>query len=255
MKPPLDAPADAQFLPAIIMPTYNNCGTLPEILNRCQLLGLPIIIVNDGSNDSTAAYLTRCDSNESSNRLCIINHSKNLGKAAALQSGFAMAIQLGCTHAVTIDTDGQLDPEDIPALLDLSRLEPRALVIGARDDRRPDYPQRSRIGRRLSNLAIRLACGVRVADSQCGLRIYPLELISSVRCDTGRYGFEAAIITLATWQGFAIRAAPVRCRYLPHGQRISHFRPWRDSIHGVLLHLRLLFMRFFSNPARTMSAR
>jgi glycosyltransferase involved in cell wall biosynthesis len=175
--------------------------------------------------------------------ICVITHPKNLGKAAALQTGFAKAIELGCTHAATIDTDGQLDPEDIPQLLNRSKENPRALIVGARDTARADYPQRSKIGRTLSNCAIWLACRARVSDSQCGLRVYPLQLIKDVYCDTERFGFEAAIITLAAWHGFPIVNVAVNCKYFPEEQRVSHFRPWRDSVHGVLLHSRLLFMK------------
>jgi glycosyltransferase involved in cell wall biosynthesis len=230
--------------PAIILPTYNNARTLPDICRRCEALKLTMIIVNDGSTDGTAAWLARREISQRGAETVIVTHPKNRGKAEALRSGFAAAIQNDCTHAITIDTDGQLDPECIPALLDCARRNPRALIVGARDDRQSDYPTRSRVGRKLSNFAIRLECEAIVADSQCGLRVYPLDLIKRVPCRTGRYGFEAAIITLAAWNGFPILNVPVNCRYLTDAAGgVSHFRPFRDSLHGVLLHAHLLLMK------------
>jgi glycosyltransferase involved in cell wall biosynthesis len=236
---------DDGFRPAIILPTYNNFGTLPDVCRRCDALNLPMIVVDDGSTDGTSTWLAqRTSPIDDDRRFVFITHKRNQGKADALRSGFAAAIRAGFTHAVTIDTDGQLDPECIPALLLHSPGNLRALVLGYRDDRQDDYPARSRFGRRLSNMAIRLECGARVADSQCGLRVYPLELIKRVTCRTRRYGFEAAIITLATWGSFPLIQVPIRCRYFSGAQRISHFRLWRDSVHGVLLHARLMMMKY-----------
>jgi glycosyltransferase involved in cell wall biosynthesis len=236
-----DCADDQLYRPVIIMPTFNNGSSLPDVYRRVAALNLSIIIVNDGSTDSTSEWLARNAS--ISQQLRVISHASNLGKAAALKTGFATALQCGFTHAITIDTDGQLDPEDIPTLLDQAKDSPGALILGARDMAMDDYPSRSRIGRRLSNFAIRLECGGIVTDSQCGLRVYPLELFRRVRCNVGRFGFEAAIITHAVWHGFRVINVPVRCRYFPPENRVSHFRPWRDSLHGVLLHSKLLIGR------------
>jgi uncharacterized protein (DUF2062 family) len=224
----------------VIAPTYNNVQTLDDILRRIQALRLPIVVVDDGSNDGTPQLLANYIATQSAPSLTVITHPKNRGKAAALTSGFAAAIAAGFTHAVTIDTDGQLDPEEIPALLDAARETPDALIVGRRDERADGYPTRSRLGRRVSNLLVRLESGLRVDDSQCGFRVYPLGLIAAVTCHVGHYGFETEIITRAGWAGCAIVQAPVTCRYLPPGRRVSHFRPCLDTLRGVGMHLFLL---------------
>ncbi len=234
--------------PVVIAPTYNNARTLPDILGRVAALGLPIIVVNDGSTDGTANSLASAIPQRSNASLTVITHPRNRGKAAALNTGFAAAIAAGFTHAITIDTDGQLDPEEIPALLDAARAHPQALIVGRRDDLIDGYPARSRIGRRVSNLLVRLESGVWVDDSQCGFRVYPLGLIAAVRCSVGHYGFETEVITRAGWAGCAIEQVPVTCRYLPAGQRVSHFRPWMDSLRGARMHLFLLARAFFPFP-------
>jgi glycosyltransferase involved in cell wall biosynthesis/uncharacterized protein (DUF2062 family) len=236
--------------PVVICPSYNNAGTLADVLTRTSRLGLPILLVNDGCTDSTAEVLRTWQLDHPDGQLQILRHRRNRGKAAALKTGFAAAMKAGYTHAVTIDTDGQHDPERIPVLLELARQNPLAYILGVRDDRHADYPARSRLGRRLSNLFIHLESGLKIADSQCGLRVYPLELVRTVHCRAGRFGYEAEMITRAAWAGCPIVEAPINTRYLPAGQRVSHFRPWRDSILGVLTHLRLMLREMSPLPHR-----
>jgi uncharacterized protein (DUF2062 family) len=141
---------------------------------------------------------------------------------------------------VTIDTDGQLDPAEISRLVEAARSSPAALVLGVRDETAADYPARSRTGRRVSNLFVRLESGLRVADSQCGFRVYPLDFVRRARCRAGRYAFETEILTRAGWAGCQVVEVPVSCRYLPENERVSHFRPWVDSFRAVGLHARLV---------------
>jgi len=238
--------ADRELRPVVVAPTFNNAGTLEDILARIAALGLPMIVVNDGSIDGTGALLEGLEKKGWGMR--VITHAVNRGKAAALFSGFGAAREAGFTHAVTIDTDGQLDPEEIPQLLEVARENPDALVIGKRDERIEGYPTKSRMGRRVSNLLVRLESGVRVEDSQCGFRVYPLGLIEALKCRVGHYGFETEVITRAGWAKCAVAQAPVTCRYLQGEQRVSHFRPAMDTLRGARMHLFLLGRALFPFP-------
>jgi hypothetical protein len=224
----------------VIVPTYNNAGTLPDILERILKLGLPTIVVDDGSTDQTKQILADLACGEPRRLLHVIAHAANRGKAAALQTGFAAAIQAGYTHAVTIDSDGQLDPEEIPTLLQASAAQPRSFVVGMRDETRPDYPTKSRFGRRFSNAMVYLETGVRVVDSQCGFRVYPLGAIGLLRCGAGRFGYETEVITRAVLAGCEIAQVPVNCRYFEKSARVTHFKPIRDSLRSLAMHARLL---------------
>jgi uncharacterized protein (DUF2062 family) len=240
---PLDHPP-ADFRPVAVAPTFNNAGTLADVLRRVRGQGLHAIVVDDGCTDETADVLSR----EPAADVTVVTHGRNRGKAAALLTGFATALAAGYTHAVTIDTDGQLDPEEIPALLDEARRRPLALVVGRRDGTIPGYPTKSRVGRRVSNLLVRLESGVRVDDSQCGFRVYPLGLVAAVPCRVGHYGFETEIITRAGWARCEVAQVSVACRYMPADQRVSHFKPWRDSLRGARMHLFLLGRAFTPWP-------
>jgi uncharacterized protein (DUF2062 family)/CTP:molybdopterin cytidylyltransferase MocA len=237
------------FRPVVVAPTYNNDATLETVLHRILALGLPVIVVDDGSMDTTSSILARYALNREEGMFQVATHPRNRGKAAALKTGFAQAARFGYTHAVTIDTDGQLEPEDIPRLLEAARESDQALVLGCRKEDIPGYPAKSLAGRRMSNTLIRLECGQQLKDCQCGLRVYPLREVMNIRCRAGRFGYETEIITRAVWAGLAVREVPVTCHY-PLTGRVTHFRPWRDSIRHIGLHTRLLARAFWPWPHR-----
>jgi uncharacterized protein (DUF2062 family) len=133
-------------------------------------------------------------------------------------------------------------------MLDAARRAPGALVLGTRDESSPDYPTRSKNGRRASNLFVRFESGLRVADSQCGFRVYPLDLVRFLKCKAGRYGFETEILTRAAWAGTDVREVPVSCTY--RADRVSHFQPWRDSSRAVGMHACLVARAILPWPHR-----
>ncbi|MCX7012230.1 MAG: glycosyltransferase family 2 protein [Candidatus Sumerlaeota bacterium] len=237
-----DSADSSQFSPVVVMPTYNNSGTLADILRRIHGLGLPLIVVNDGATDKTSDILADwTQRNGASTR--VLDHPCNRGKGAALQTGFGAAGETGFTHAVTMDSDGQLDPEEIRSLLAIARKRPGAFVVGVRTAD-VDCPRRNRVGRIVSNFFIRLESGLRITDSQCGFRVYPLAMVQDVPCRTPRFGYETEILTRAAWADYDIVETPVSCRYFPPACRVSHFKPWSDTARHVALHLRLLALAF-----------
>jgi len=244
------AVAERPFRPVLVLPSYNNAGTLAGILKRLGRLGIDTVVVNDGCTDTTAGIISAWKLDQSGTLRHVIDHPQNRGKAAALGSGFEWARSAGFTHALTLDTDGQLAPEDVPALIEAARRRPDCMVLGRRDDADPAYPARSRIGRRFSNALVRLESGADVDDSQCGLRVYPLELVAFVRCRAQRFAFETEVLTRAAWAGCAFVQVPVTCRYLPPGERVSHFRPWVDSLRSIAMHGPLVARALWPWPQR-----
>lgn len=234
------ANSDGAVNAVVVMPTFNNATTLGRVIDSVEAVGLPVIVVNDGSTDGTRSLLEARSVAGAASPISICHHDHNRGKAAALRTGFDAARARAFTHAVTIDTDGQHSASDIPALLEAAMLQPRALIIGTRDEATAGYPSRSRWGRRVSNTLVWLESGVRVSDSQCGLRVYPLHFVSRADCQSGHFGYETEIITRAGWAGVPVVGVNVSCKYLAPGQRVSHFKPWRDSLRAVAMHARLM---------------
>jgi uncharacterized protein (DUF2062 family) len=237
-----------RFHPVVIAPTFDNARTLAAVLKTIGELGWPVIVVDDGCRDGSADILRGVQA--ASNFCTVLTHSVNRGKAAALRTGFEHAAAMGFTHAVTIDTDGQHDPAQISDLLRDARRFPQALVIGRRDASAAGYPAASRAGRFWSNICVRWESGLRVSDSQCGFRVYPLATTLSLRCLSGRYGFETEVLTRAAWAGVAVAETAVACLYDVPGGRITHFRRWRDSLAGAGMHARLLLRSCLPWPVR-----
>lgn len=234
----------------VVIPVYNHAGGVARVLSRTARLNIEIVVVDDGSTDETPRVLADWCRANPGERAVVLTHRVNRGKAAALQTGFKHAGALGATHAVTIDADGQLDPEDIPRLLEEATRHPQALILGQRPDRVDGCPRRCAIGRGYASLAVLAQTGIRLGDTQCGLRVYPLELLRAIRCRAGRYAFEAEAITRAAWAGYEVRAMPVNCRYFSAAERVSHWKPWRDSVRQGGVHLRLVGVALVPWPWR-----
>lgn len=224
--------------PVVVMPTYNNGNTLADVIERTleAIAGAKVIVVNDGSTDSTATILD----GRISGALTVLAHEVNRGKAAALRSGFAWAIRQNYTHAVTIDTDGQHHPEQIVDLLKVAQAHPESLILGARDVNIDGYPLKSLVGRRVSNMVIRGLAGVEVNDSQSGFRVYPLDFMAQVQCIGQHYSYESEILVRAAWAGRSIIEVPIDSQYLAPEERVSHLNPWLDTLRNLLVALRLL---------------
>lgn len=248
--PPPTLPSPDGFRPAVLIPTFNNAGTLAEVLAAVTALGLAVIVVDDGSTDTTPDILKLWSSPAPETARTVIRHSVNRGKSDALRTGFAVAAKAGFTHAVTIDSDGQHDPAQIPALLEAARASPTALILGVRSEQIENCPPGSLRARRVANALTALECGLRLTDTQCGLRVYPLGLVAAVACRTRRYGYEAEIIPRAAWAGCPIKEVPIDCVYFPPERRVSHFQPWRDSLRQLGMHAGLILRALIPWPRR-----
>ena len=241
------AGAGAEVRPLVLVPAYNHAPALGAVLAGLPL-ETPVLVVDDGSTDATAAVVAAAAAERSGGGsgggsggdLFRLAHGTNRGKAAALHTGFAWAMARGFTHALTLDADGQHDPSMIPALLHSARAQPRALVLGVRPKRLPGTPRRSATGRWLSDRAVHAACGLRVSDSQTGMRVYPLALVVRAGCTASRFGFETEVIVRSVRLGARVLEVPAGGRYFVPTGRVSHFRPLADTLRGVRLAARLV---------------
>lgn len=208
---------------AIVIPTFNHADRVAGVVAEARQSGLPLIVVDDGSMDHTPKVLAGIEG------ITVLRHPENLGKGAALLTGFAHAAQT-CDWALTIDADGQHRPAEGVALMAAARDHGgRMIVVGHRQGMDGAHvPWTSRFGRGFSNFWVRVAGGPRVLDSQSGFRLYPLPEVLHLGVRARRYQFEVEVLVLARLQGIATIEVPVSVVYQPRGERVSHFRPWRD---------------------------
>lgn len=227
--------------PAVIIPVYNHERHIAAVIRKTLLLGLPVFVVDDGSTDSTAENIAAIEG------IRILRHITNKGKGAALLTGFSAAVNEGCDYAVTLDGDGQHNPEDALHLLQAVSGDARCLVIGSRQgmDGTKNVPWTSRFGRTFSNFWVWAAGGPRLEDSQSGFRLYPLPEVLALNVHARRYQFEVEVLVKAREQGIRIKEVPVQVIYQPKGERVSHFRPWLDFHRNSAVFSRLIWARIF----------
>ncbi len=239
-------------MPAVaIVPTYRNRATLPQVLQELCAAGLPVIAVDDGSEDGTREFLALW-SGQGPGRTAIAR-SANGGKARALLDGLEAAAAAGHDIALTVDADGQHLVAD--ALRVLQAAGPDALVCGARDATAPTYPWASLLGRRIWSLGVRSLTGIGVSDPVCGLRAYPVAAMQQIRCVSGRYAWEEEALVRAAWRGVQIRQVDVHTVYAPPETRVSHYRIGRDWGESLRVYARLAGARLaFRDGARARSA-
>ena len=222
----------------VLVPTYNNAGTLVEVLRSVLQYTDRIIVVNDGSTDDTARLL------EGFPQIVKIKHNVNRGKGKALRTGFAVALKHGYDFAVTIDSDGQHFAKDLPLFLDKLEREKDAIIIGARNLHEDNMPGKNTFANKFSNFWFKVETGITGPDTQSGYRLYPLYLMKSMHFFGTKYEFEVEVLVRSSWRGINIRWIPVHVYYPPPEQRVSHFRPGPDFSRISVLNTILVFWAF-----------
>ena len=222
----------------IIIPTYNNDATLASVIADVTNYTKNIIVVNDGSLDTTISIL------ENYPYVQLITYPNNVGKGWALRKAFDLANKLNYKFAISIDSDGQHFAKDLPLFIDKLSFEQNAIIIGARNMNQASVPGGSSFGNNFSNFWFRLETGIRLPDTQSGYRLYPLEAINSMRFFTRKYEFEIEVLVRAAWKGVKIVSVPISVYYAPKGERVSHFRPYNDFFRISVLNTILVLITF-----------
>jgi glycosyltransferase involved in cell wall biosynthesis len=210
-----------------VIPTYNNARTVADIVRRTLAVCTDVIVVNDGSTDDTLLALKPY-----SNNTTLITYGRNRGKGYALRCGLEAARAAGFDYAVTIDSDGQHCPEEIPLLIKAIDEQP-TLVVGSRNLQADGMPGGNTFANRFSNFWFHLQTGLRLPDTQTGFRVYPLHNIPCLKLLTYRYESELELLVFSAWRGVRIVPVPVSVNY--PADRISHFRPFLDFFRISLL--------------------
>ena len=227
---------------AIVIPTYNHHRKVRDVIQSALSLKLPIFVIDDGSLDLTHEKIKDIPG------IHIIRHKKNLGKGAAIMTGFAEAAR-NADWVITIDADGQHDPGDASKLMKAAIKAPGAIIVGMRmgmDGAHVHWT--SRFGRQFSNFWVWISGGPKLCDSQSGFRIYPLPESMNLDVKSKRFEFEVEILVLANRLRIPVIEVPVNVNYDPAGERISHFRPWMDFFRNTRTFSRLIVERILLKP-------
>ncbi len=207
---------------AVVIPTYNNAGTIESVIRDVREYCSDVIVVNDGSTDSTPDIINNIEG------IDYIAYTPNHGKGHALRTGLNEAYSKGFTYALTLDSDRQHHADDIPKFVEAIEQEPDTLFIGSRRLSSENMPLINTFASRFSNFWYMLETARKLDDTQSGFRLYPLIPLRGIHFLTSRYEFEMEVIVRAAWQGVEVKNIPITVNYPTAEERVSHFKPARD---------------------------
>jgi glycosyltransferase involved in cell wall biosynthesis len=198
-----------------VIPAYEEAPRVAAVVAGAKA-HLPVLVVDDGSTDETAAVAEAAGAT-------VLRQRPNAGKGAALRAGFRWALDHGFDAVLTLDADGQHDPAEIPAFLAALGRTGADLVVGRRDFSR--MPPIRQLSNRLGGLAFSWAVGRQIPDNQSGYRLVSRRLMEAMLASAeSGFEFEVEMITSAIRAGWAIEWVPIRTIYAGEP---SHVDPWR----------------------------
>lgn len=221
----------------ICIPAYQASETLarllPELLETTP--ATQVLVVDDGSTDATGELC-------SSIGMRHMRHAENRGKGAALAAGFAALLEQGAGAVITMDADGQHAVSDIGLFVEEFRLHPdTGLCIGQRTMARGRMPFLRIVSNSITSRILTWMCGVPIADSQCGYRLYSARFLRAITVTCPRFAAESEVLLKAARLGFPLRFIAVQTLYLKNTSHISHSADtlrWIKAVLGVWIQLR-----------------
>jgi glycosyltransferase involved in cell wall biosynthesis len=206
---------------AAVIPAFNASATVAEVVRKATRHLERVVVVDDGSTDDTSQRARGAGAQ-------VLSHGRNRGKGIALRTAFAELADAGLDGIVTLDADGQHDPDDIPRLVAAFRDGGADLIIGSRWTVFSEMAPMRRFGNRFSSAALAFFSGLRVPDSQSGFRLYSTPFLRAAAFKGEAYELEMEAILLASAQGRKVQTVPISL-LVADGRSLSHFRPVRDT--------------------------
>lgn len=209
-----------------LIPAHNEVLTVREVVKRTACHVTRVIVIDDGSTDGTVDSLVGTSA-------LILRRDDNIGKGERLVEGFEAAKREGAHSVIVLDADNQHNPDDIPKFLALHKANPEAIILGDRSADMNNMPGIRRKGIKFGNFFISWACGQKIKDAQCGMRLYPLKSLEKLNIPfrhTRRFKYETAVLMHATEAGVPLGYVSIQARYKGFVLRPSHFDPIRDFI-------------------------
>jgi len=205
----------------IVIPAYNAGHDIRHVLSKTieYIPKTRICVVDDGSTDDTAKVVTSLG-------VVLLRHPTNFGKGEALKSGFRFALDSDWDGVITLDADGQHDPEAIPRFMSVFSDSDCDILLGTRPFRVGEMPLDRICSNRLSSLTVSCVSKKWIPDSQCGYRLIKSEVLRHIDLESSHFETETELIIKAARKGYTFAFCPVAARYHSSG---SHIRRWNDT--------------------------
>lgn len=214
---------------AVLIPSLDPSDALLQLIQDLHKHNIhDIIIINDGSNASCLSIFNKIEKDYG---CMVISHEKNKGKGEALKTGIAAIKKIYPNAAgfVTADADGQHSPDDIAVICDTLCKNPSSVILGTRDFNKKNVPFKSKYGNKITSAVFLLTAGRRCADTQTGLRGFPISLTDELLGIPGsRFEYETNVLAKLARNKINFIEIPIETIY-NDGNRESHFRPFKDS--------------------------
>ena len=218
----------------VILPAFNAAKTIGQIIDGVKTHGLSVIVVDDGSSDQTAAIAAQ-------HGALVISHLRNRGKGGALRTGFEHALRAGYDGIITMDSDGQHDPNEIQRIIYAGERQHAGMVLGDRMSNGDSMPREREWTNKMMSRLISLVANQRIPDTQCGYRFIRKEVLEAIPLRTEHFEIETELVLEAALRRWKIVSVPVRTIY--QDQHTSHIRPVLDGLRFLRVMLRHLIWR------------
>ncbi len=216
---------------AVLIPAYNEQTTIADIIDRCLHYTLHVFVVNDGSIDNTLSIAKKSSA-------FVLSNEINQGKGAALLQGFQAVVSEPLALAagnyvgvITLDADGQHNPDDLIQFFELIQKNPDTFIIGARRKQTHNAPKNRLFANKIADFFISCVAKKKLSDTQSGYRYYPVSFLKKYFLQphqSARFAFEAEILIAAAKMGLSFSYVDIESCY-PDQARVSHYRAGKDS--------------------------
>ncbi len=227
---------DSPLTYAIVIPALDCAATIESVVGDARRHAECVIVVDDGSSDDTSAIAEAAGAT-------VLRNEVNLGKGASLRRAMEWLTERRFSHALSMDGDGQHLGTQVPLLVEASRRQPEALIVGERVFDHEIVSSIRLFGNRFANRWVEIACGRQVPDTQSGFRVYPIAATLALATRDDRFAFETEVLIRAVRGGLEVVGVPVETYYPPADERESQYRPFKDSLRIVAVVLRLILSR------------
>jgi glycosyltransferase involved in cell wall biosynthesis len=207
----------------IIIPAYNVEDTLTQVIKDARKYVKEIIVVDDGSEDSTLLKAKKTG-------VKVLEHKKNKGKGKALRTGIEYVLKEGFGQIIFIDADGQHDANEIPKFLEAAQDSQVDIIVGSRMSDVKNMPGERLTANRLGSFLTSLLARQEVDDSQSGYRLVKSPVLRAITLTSARYDIESEMLIKAGRRGFKIKSIPIKTIY---STEISHFHKFWDTLRFI----------------------
>jgi len=219
-----------------VIPAFNNETTISKVVEKTRREIDHVVVVDDGSTDETARFAEDAGAH-------VIRVSKNRGKGNALRISFRYALANNFDAIITLDSDLQHDPSEIPKFIRHHAINRSKIVIGARLHGRGKMPRIRYANNIIGTYTFSWLIGQPVEDSQCGFRLYDREVMENIHVLNDGFEAEADILLRAGKRGYRIGFVPIKTIYFSNHEHRSYYRPIKDTFRISIIFLMNLFWK------------